>query len=225
MYTSPRTVSDVMTRTVVALGRDAGFKEIVKTMGQWKVSALPVLEGDGRVIGVVSEADLLPKEEFRASDPTHFDELRRLSDLAKAGAVTAEQLMTTPAVCVPAEATLAQAARIMAQRRVKRLPVIDTEGRLSGIVSRADLLKVFLRTDEEMAQEVRREVVHILFPGEPAVDVDVRDGLVTLRGYVLEPGLIAVATRLARSIEGVVDVRCELTGRPTGASQHRTSSD
>ncbi|MEU0222592.1 CBS domain-containing protein, partial [Streptomyces sp. NPDC006265] len=97
MPETPHIVSDVMTQTVVAVGRDAPFKEIVQTMEQWKVSAMPVLEGEGHVIGVVSEADLLPKEEFRDSDPSLFEQRRRLSDLAKAGAVTAGDLMSTPA--------------------------------------------------------------------------------------------------------------------------------
>ena len=96
MPETPHIVSDVMTLTVVAVGRDAPFKEIVETMGQWRVSAMPVLEGEGRVIGVVSEADLLPKEEFRDSDPSLYEQRRRLSDVAKAGAVTAAELMSTP---------------------------------------------------------------------------------------------------------------------------------
>lgn len=96
MHSTPHIVSDVMTRTVVALGRGAGFKDIVKTMQQWKVSALPVLDDERRVIGVVSEADLLPKEAFHDGDPDRYSELRRLSDLVKAGAVTAAELMTAP---------------------------------------------------------------------------------------------------------------------------------
>lgn len=229
MLTSSRTVSDVMTRTVVALRRDAHFKDIAKTMRQRKVSALPVLEGDGRVVGVVSEADLLPKEEFRHSEPTTYDRVRRLSDIARAEAVTAEELMSAPAVCVPAGTTLSQAARIMAQRRIKRLPVTDAEGKLCGIVSRRDLLTVFLRTDMEIAEEVRREVVGVLFPSEPSVTVDVHDGVVNLRGRILGPGLSRVATRLARAVAGVVDVRCEptgtesVTGRKSAASARGTS--
>lgn len=215
MYASPRTVGDVMTQPVAVLGQDATFKEIVTTMERWQVSALPVLEGNGRVVGVVSEADLLPKEEFRASDPARLDEIRRLGDLAKAGAVTADRLMTSPAVCVHTDATLAQAARTMARRRVKRLPVTDAQGVLRGIVSRSDLLKVFLRTDEEIAQEVRDAVVHQLFPGENSVAVAVQDGVVTLSGPVLEPGLIGLATRLTRAVEGVVDVRNTLTAQPS----------
>ncbi|QIZ00374.1 CBS domain-containing protein [Streptomyces sp. S1D4-11] len=219
MHDTPHIVSDVMTHTVAAIGRKADFKEIVQLMEQWKVSALPVLEGEGRVVGVVSEADLLPKEEFRDSDPDRYTQLRRLSDLAKAGAVTAEDLMTTPAVTVPANATLAQAARTMAHAKVKRLPVVDEVGLLEGVVSRGDLLKVFLRDDEDIAEEVRREVVSYLFraPLSP-VRVQVHDGVVTLAGRVRDASLVPVAARLVRAVEGVVDVEFELTG-PSGQQE------
>ncbi|MER6126877.1 CBS domain-containing protein [Streptomyces sp. NPDC001795] len=212
MHGTPHIVSDVMTHTVAAVGRRAAFKEIVQLMQEWKVSALPVLEGEGRVVGVVSEADLLPKEEFRDGDPDRYVQLRRLGDLAKAGGLTAEDLMTSPALTVRANATLAQAARTMARARVKRLPVVDEVGMLEGVVSRADLLKVFLRDDEEIAEEVRREVVSPLFPAPvPAVRVEVRNGVVTLSGRVRDTSLIPVAARLVRAVEGVVDVEFELT--------------
>ncbi|MET7724656.1 CBS domain-containing protein [Streptomyces mirabilis] len=217
MHGNPHIVSDVMTHTVAAVGRKANFKEIVRLMEQWKVSALPVLEGEGRVIGVVSEADLLPKEEFRDSDPDRYTQLRRLSDLAKAGAVTAEDLMTAPAFTVRANATLAQAARTMARAKVKRLPVVDAMGLLEGVVSRGDLLKVFLRDDEDIAEEVRREVVSYLFraPSSP-VRVQVHEGVVTLAGRVRDTSLVPVAARLVRAVEGVVDVEFELTGPVRG---------
>ncbi|WP_371330051.1 CBS domain-containing protein [Streptomyces sp. TP-A0356] len=200
-----------MTRAVVAVGRDAPFKDIVKLMEQWKVSALPVLEGEGRVIGVVSEADLLPKEEFRDSDPDRFTQLHRLPDLAKAGALTAEELMTSPAAGVHPGSTLAQAARIMAQRKIKRLPVVNDEGMLEGIVSRADLLKVFLRPDSEIADEIRRDIVDVLFPApvEP-IHIMVTDGVVTLTGEVQDTEQIPLTVRLVRGVEGVVDVDCHL---------------
>ncbi|MFF1473979.1 CBS domain-containing protein [Streptomyces mirabilis] len=219
MHGTPHIVSDVMTHTVAAIGRKANFKEIVQLMEQWKVSALPVLEGEGRVIGVVSEADLLPKEEFRDSDPDRNTQLRRLSDLAKAGAVTAEDLMTAPAVTVQANATLAQAARTMAHAKVKQLPVVDDMGLLEGVVSRGDLLKVFLRGDEDIAEEVRREVVSYLFraPSAP-VRVQVQDGVVTLTGRVRDTSLVPVAARLVRAVEGVVDVEFELPG-PSGQQE------
>ncbi|MFF4113233.1 CBS domain-containing protein [Streptomyces sp. NPDC001714] len=205
----PHTVSDVMTRTVAAIGRDAPFKDVVTLMEEWRVSALPVLEGEGRVIGVVSEADLLPKEEFRGSDPDRFTQRQRLDDLAKAGAVTAGELMSTPAVTVHPSATLGQAARILARHRVKRLPVVDSDGLLQGVVSRSDLLKVFLCGDEELAEEVRHEVVDRLFPlSADHIQVEVAEGVVTLTGWVADNGLAAVAERLARAVEGVVDVHC-----------------
>ncbi|NEW70917.1 CBS domain-containing protein [Streptomyces rhizosphaericus] len=211
MVETPHLVSDVMTRTVVAVGRDASFKELVQTLGQWRVSAMPVLEGEGRVIGVVSEADLLPKEEFRDTDPDRFQQLRRLPDLAKAGALTAEELMSSPAVTVHPDATLPEAARIMAVRGVKRLPVVDAEGKLLGIVSRGDLLKVFLRADQDIEEEVHRTVVSCLFPGS-GVHVRVREGVVTLGGQLGDTTLIPVAARLARAVEGVVDVECHFRG-------------
>ncbi|MEU6064603.1 MULTISPECIES: CBS domain-containing protein [Streptomyces] len=218
MTSSPHIVSDVMTHTVAAIGRGAGFKEIVRMMQDWKVSALPVLEGEGRVVGVVSEADLLPKEEFRDSDPDRLTQLRRLDDLANAGAVTAGELMTAPALTVRADETLAQAARTMAHAKVKRLPVVDELGMLQGVVSRADLLKVFLRDDEEIAEQVRREVVSYLFPAPTsAVRVAVREGVVQLGGSVRDTSLVPVAARLIRAVEGVVDVKFDLApplGRP-----------
>jgi len=206
-----------MTHSVVAVGRDALFKDVVRLMEQWKVSALPVLEGEGRVVGVVSEADLLPKEEFRDSDPDRRTQLRRMPDLAKAGALTAGDLMSSPAITVHAGSTLAQAARIMAQRKVKRLPVVNDENLLEGVVSRADLLKVFLRPDNDIADEVRREVVDVLFPApvEP-VHIIVTEGVVTLTGKVQEPALIPVAVRLVRAVEGVVDVDCHISGTGQG---------
>lgn len=169
----PHTVSDVMTHTAVAVGRDAPFKDVVTLMQEWKVSALP--------------------------------------DLAKAGGLNAADVMTAPAVTVHPGATLGEAARIMARRRVKRLPVVNAEGLLEGVVSRADLLKVFLRTDEELAEEVRRDVVEPLVPAfQGQVGVRVSNGVVTLTGRVVNTSVVPLATRMARTVEGVVDVEWDL---------------
>jgi CBS-domain-containing membrane protein len=208
MSDSPFTVSDVMTHTVVAVGREARFKEIVELFDQWKVSALPVLEGEGRVIGVVSEADLLVKEEFRDADDREGEPAERV----KAGAVTAGELMSSPAVSVHADASLAEAARIMARRHVKRLPVVDAVGILQGVVSRGDLLKVFLRPDEEIAEEIRRSVLPQL-PVTTTLTVGVTEGVVTLGGSLPERGLVPVVARAVRAVEGVVDVRLDLVHR------------
>jgi CBS-domain-containing membrane protein len=216
MYGSgnPHIVSDVMSQTVVSVGQEAPFKDIVAIMAQWRVSALPVTAGERRVVGVVSEADLLFKEEFRDEDPSRLEQLRRMGDMAKAGGVTAADLMSSPAVTVQGDATLAHAARVMARCSVKRLPVLDRNGLLSGIVSRADLLKVFLRPDADIEEEVRREVVSYLFgDGASGIAVRVADGVVTLVGRLADTTLVPVASRLARAVEGVVDVRWELSGQ------------
>ncbi|MFF4733825.1 CBS domain-containing protein [Streptomyces mirabilis] len=211
MYGTPHIVSDVMTHNVATVGRWASFKDMMGMMQDWRVSALPVLEGEGRVIGVVSEADLLPTEELRDS-PEKGYALLRPADVAKAGALTAGELMSSPAITVQANATLAEAARIMAHEKVKRLPVIDEAGLLQGVISRADLLKVFLRKDEDIAEEVRREIVAYLFPPPASsIHVDVHDGVATLTGRVRDTSLVPVAARLVRAVEGVVDVELDLT--------------
>ncbi|WP_405542432.1 CBS domain-containing protein [Streptomyces goshikiensis] len=207
------TVSDVMTHTAVAIGREASYKEIVELMDQWKVSAVPVLEGEGRVVGVVSEADLLPKEQFRQDDPQLPGQL---DEASKAGGVLAEELMSSPAVTVHPDATLAEAARIMARKHVKRLPVVNGVGMLEGVVSRSDLLKVFLRPDEEIAEEIR---VAVLAELAPSVHLQalVKDGVVTLRGSLRDRALVPLMAHSIRAVEGVVDVRMELEGQPAGA--------
>ncbi|MGW1983240.1 CBS domain-containing protein [Streptomyces collinus] len=211
MYGTPHIVSDVMTQTVAAVGRRAPFKEIVQLMQDWQVSALPVIEGEGRVVGVVSEADLLPKEELRDDPDAGYLQLRQPVDVAKAAALTAGDLMSSPAVTVRGGAALAEAARIMAHEGVKRLPVVDDAGLLAGLVSRADLLKVFLRDDEDIAEEVRREIASHLFPPpSSAVHVEVEDGVVTLTGRLADTALVPVAARLIRAVEGVVDVQFDL---------------
>ncbi|MFR9800356.1 CBS domain-containing protein [Streptomyces sp. MS06] len=206
MADSPFTVSDVMTQTVVAVGSEASFKEVAELLDQWKVSAVPVLAGEGRVVGVVSEADLLAKEEFRDTD--EGDPAERV----KAGGLSAGDLMSTPAVTVHADATLPEAARIMARRHVKRLPVVDGVGLLQGVVSRSDLLKVFLRSDEEIAEEIRNSVLTQL-PVVSELSVSVAEGVVTLGGSLPERTLVPVIARAVRAVEGVVDIRLDLTHR------------
>ncbi|MFC5786730.1 CBS domain-containing protein [Streptomyces aureus] len=208
---TPHIVSDVMTHTVAAVGRRAPFKEIVQLMQDWQISALPVIEGEGRVVGVVSEADLLTKEELRDNPDAAYLQLRQPVDVAKADALAADDLMSSPAVTIRADATLAEASRTMAHEGVKRLPVVDEVGLLAGVVSRADLLKVFLRGDDKIADEVRHEIVSYLFPPPSStLQVEVHDGVVTLTGRIHDTAMVPVAARLVRSVEGVVDVRFDL---------------
>ncbi|MEE1769975.1 CBS domain-containing protein [Streptomyces sp. JV185] len=217
MPTARYTVNDVMTKTVVTVTPDTEFKEIADAMQRWKVTAVPVVADGGPVVGVVSEADLLPKEEFHEHPPGMIDQMRRLGDTAKAGSVRAAELMSSPAITIEPGAFLPQAARLMADRRIKRLPVVDADGRLKGIVSRADLLKIFLRPDDDLAAEIRREVVDRLFPGSHRnVKVGVTWGTATLTGHVPDAALIPVAARLAQSVEGIVSVDCRLEGPVSG---------
>ncbi|MFE3864440.1 CBS domain-containing protein [Streptomyces goshikiensis] len=208
MPASQSTVSDVMTHTAIAIGREASYKEIIELLHEWKVSAVPVLEGEGRVVGVVSEADLLLKEGFRREEAVLPDQL---DEASKAGGVLAEDLMSSPAVTVHPRATVTEAARIMARKGVKRLPVVNEVGLLEGVVSRGDLLKVFLRPDEELGQEIREAVLAELAPGT-ALDFSVQDGVVVLRGPVRDRALVPLLARAIRAVEGVVDVRMELDG-------------
>ena len=215
----PRTVHDVMTRNVTPISPDTDFKTIVRVMEGGRFGALPVVAGDGRVIGVVSEADLLPKEGLR------FDEgaATRLADdrtVGRAEALTAEGLMTTPASTVPDDSPLPLAARSMARMHRRLLPVVDADGRLTGIVTRGDLLKVFLRPDEEIAEDVRDNAVTPLVPDKTSIDVGVTEGKVRLTGRVPDVELIPLLVRLARSVEGVVDVESALTGRSPRRAAH-----
>ncbi|WP_407986723.1 CBS domain-containing protein [Kitasatospora sp. CMC57] len=190
------TVGEVMTHAVVAVGRDATFQEILETLQRWKVSAVPVLAGDGRVVGVVSEADLLAAEDRHAG---------RTEGLLAGG------LMSVPAVTVHADSPTAEAARAMARGHFKRLPVVDAEDCLIGIVSRSDLLKVHLRPDEDLADQVRFELLAVLEPRQVSgLDIRAEEGRITLTGVLPDPSALPVLERLVRAVPGVVDAEVRL---------------
>ena len=146
-------VKDLMTTPVVTVAPEIPFKEIVACLAEHRVSAVPVVDDSRRVLGVVSEADLLLKEEFPEGPAGGrlFQGRRHRMDRAKAAGDTAVELMTAPAITIGPDATVAEAARLQHRHQIKRLPVVDPAGPLLGIVSRADLLKVFLRADAEIA--------------------------------------------------------------------------
>lgn len=208
-----RTVGEVMTRAVVSAYPDAPFKEIARVMIERGITALPVIDEDHYVIGVVSESDLLAREAL-VSRPKSLWPGRRRKGRARARLAgdTAGELMTTPPVTVRPEATIVHAARLLDQHRIKRLPVIDAEGRLLGIVSRRDLLHVFTRTDEEIREEILQEVFARLLSTDPAaVSVRVSNGVVTLAGSLPQKNLIPIAVRLTAATEGVASVIDELS--------------
>jgi CBS domain-containing protein len=206
-------VKDVMTAGVISVRKDAPFEELAAALRRHRVSAFPVVDAESRVIGVVSESDLLAKlalgiEEDRTpgiSGILHWHELE------KARASTAADLMSSPAYAVSPEDSIEQAARIMYKRNVKRLPVIDADGRLAGIVSRTDVLAVFGRTDADIAGEIRTSI----FAGEAHTphrpfDVSVQAGIVTIFGQPQTAAQGQAMLREARQVEGVVAVRDRL---------------
>jgi CBS domain-containing protein len=205
------TVKDVMTTSVVAVPPTAEYKDIVRILRQRRVSAVPVLDDDGRVVGVVSEADLLVK---LTAPPLPTGTIRlawRLRE-SSATAVTASELMTKPAIVISPGATVAEAARLMQARRIKRLPVVDREDRLVGIVSRVDVLSLFERSDERIRDEVVRTVIAAEFTLNPAgFGVTVRSGVVTITGVVDRRDVALTLLGAIRYVTGVVAVRDRLT--------------
>jgi CBS domain-containing protein len=206
-------VRDLMTTEVVTVERSTPFKEIVARLAERRVSAAPVLDSGGRVVGVVSEADLLLKEEHPDPElgvPQVWSRRRRV-ERDKAAATVASELMTAPAVTVPPTATIAEAARRMHTAEVKRLPVVDEEGLLVGIVSRADLLKVFARPDHAIRREIMDEVIVGEFMMDPSrFFIHVNDGVVVLQGRVERRSMIPFLHRAVHGVEGVVRVEDRL---------------
>ncbi|GLY67786.1 CBS domain-containing protein [Amycolatopsis taiwanensis] len=205
------TVGDVMTTEVIAVCEGTLVSEVARTMDGRRISALPVTDDRQRVVGVVSQADLLPR---RMGSPLGW--LSQTAWLRKASGRVAGDVMTSPATTITGDATVAEAARRMVRHGVKRLPVVDSSGRLAGIVSRVDLLRVFIRADDELRAEIEREVFERALGLPPgAVRAEVSDGEVTLTGEVDSESLIPVAESLTREVTGVVDVVSRLT-RPLG---------
>ncbi|MFG1613834.1 CBS domain-containing protein [Nonomuraea wenchangensis] len=212
------TVADVMTGEVVSVTEETPFKDIAQTLIEHGISAVPVVDGDRHVVGVVSEADLLRKEEFREEfyregyRPPLRARLRHPKGRQKAEGDTAAELMTRPAVTITGEASAVSAARLMDAHDVKRLAVVDHNGRLTGVVSRRDLVKVFLRPDEEIATEVRDEILdQALWVDTAGVHVEVHQGVVTLTGWMDRRTEAAIAVRMTGRVNGVVGVVDKLT--------------
>jgi CBS domain-containing protein len=203
-----------MTSTVVTVEETTPYKEIVARLAEHAVSALPVITPDRRVVGVVSEADLLRKLEYTGREPPAHPLVRwhRRAARAKAAADVAADLMTSPAVVITPVAPLTAAARLMDAQRVKRLPVVDGNGRLVGILARRDLLRVYLREDDAIRAEIRADVLHRTLGMDPdAVTVTVDGGVVTLGGTVDRRSTVPLIEHLVERIPGVVDVVDDLT--------------
>lgn len=213
-------VKDVMTTQVVWVGQDAPFAAVAGDLRRYRVSAFPVLNEAGKVIGVVSESDLLAKMALGGGEdgmPGMITGILHQQQVEKARAVTAGHLMTAPAATVSPDNTVEHAARLMYTRRVKRLPVVDAAGRLAGIVSRADLLSVYGRPDVEIGEEIRKEILLTEIPADPGTfDVAVTDGVVTLTGTPRTCPQGHDIVRRARHVQGVVAIRDRFQYPPPG---------
>lgn len=214
-------VGALMTADVVRAEYGTPFKEVARRLAEHRISGLPVVDDDEKVLGVISETDLMVRQ---AEDPGPSEPRRRFPRprwtpgtralRTKSRARTAGQLMSRPAITVHGDATVVEAARVMAHHRVERLPVVDDEERLVGIITRRDLLQVFLRPDTEIRAAIRNEVLERALRLPPdAVDVDVHQGVVTLTGQLERRVETTMTVEMCRQMDGVVAVVDHLTYR------------
>lgn len=202
------TVADVMTTAVHTATPAMPLKELARVLAEHGLSALPVLDPDGRVVGVVSERDLLAKQahpiparrRWWQRHPTRVQTRRARGD-------TVGDVLTAPAVTVRPTATLAEAAALLVEHEVKHLPVLADGGELVGVVSRGDLVRRYLRSDTDIRDAVLGDIIgRILLTDPRAVAVTVVEGVVTLEGFLERRTDTEIAERLVRRMDGVVDV-------------------
>ena len=205
------TVKDVMSTHVIAVRQNASYKDMAAMLHEQRVSAFPVLDDHNKVIGVVSESDLLTKEALEGTVPGMLQSMMSQREHARASAVTAAELMTKPPVTIGPDEPVIQAARLMYSRRLKRLPVTSDDGTLIGIVSRADVLSVYSRPDADIQREIIQDLILGMFACDPArFTVTVADGIVTIEGAPETDVVGRDIIDAARHVEGVVAVRDRL---------------
>ena len=218
-----RKVSDVMTTSVVTVDRITPYQEIDRLLTEHRISGMPVLKMGREVAGVVSEADLLAAEDETSRRARMASSIgrRRLLHKQPQGSLTAGTLMTSPAITIGPDATIPAAARLMNTHHIRRLPVVDEDGKLIGMVSRRDLLSVFLRPDPDIIRDVWQVLDEVIGTEPKDIVVTVHHGVVTLTG-TMHPGpgerrdVIPLAVRLVWDIDGVVDVVNRLIGAKAG---------
>lgn len=207
-------IAEVMTEDAVAIGPEASLKDVAEILAERKISGLPVVDERRRVIGVVSEADILVKEQ--GPEPHHGGFTGWLlaggrADQGKLAARTTGEAMTAPPITIGADRLVSEAARLMVEHGIKRLPVVDADGALAGIVTRADLVKAFARPDAEIEREIREDIVRrSLWIEDDRLEIVVDRGDVTLSGQVERRSDAELLARLAARVPGVISVRSTL---------------
>lgn len=201
------TVSDVMTRNLITASPETTFQVAVRLLEENRISGLPVVDRDGKLVGIVSEADLLNKAEKREPDAYVLESRRHRLDRSRASALDVASAMSRDIVSVRPDAPIALAAREMHARGYKRLPVVDSDGRLVGIVSRGDVLKVFLRSDAELTAEVRAILDHAerVFGGSPLA-AKVTGGVVDLQGSMKSKNQVEATVRAVARVDGIIGI-------------------
>jgi CBS domain-containing protein len=209
-------VRDVMTRTVHFVRPDAPLKDVARLLVDERISGVPVVDRQGAVVGVVSEADFLVKE--GGADAIRHRRLARLlgesrgsrEALVKLAAETAGQAMTSPPVTIAPDRTIDQAAALMTSHQVNRLPVVEGTT-LVGIVTRADLVRAFVRSDDELARTIRDDVLlHILWLDPERFTVSVHDGVAAIAGRVDRRSSAEMIARAVSMVPGLVDLRMQV---------------
>ncbi|HLE39270.1 MAG TPA: CBS domain-containing protein [Acidimicrobiia bacterium] len=206
-------VRDLMTTNPVTTTPDTPLKEAARLMVKHKVSGLPVVK-NGKVVGMVTEGDFL-RQEANRDQPYRFSLLDALFGDQPASPPNAEkvgQVMTEQVLTVAPDASLSEAARIMVNRRVKRLPVVGTDGSLIGVISRADVVNAFTKPDDVIEDEIREDIIRrLLFLTPEAIDVSVSQGIVTLSGELENRTEAHLLEELTRRLDGVIRVDSHLT--------------
>ncbi|RDI74338.1 CBS domain [Gaiella occulta] len=202
-------VKDVMTTEVVTATPGMSLKEAAGLLAGRGISGMPVVAEDGKVLGVISEADVLVKE-AEARPAGGLLRWLAMPDPAwaqRSVAVTVGEAMSAPALTITPGRPVAEAARVMLEEGVNRLPVVDRDGTLAGLVSRGDLVRAFARSDEEIRREIEEDVLRrVLWLEEGTVRVSVDDGAVTLSGEMPTADDARIASTFVSRVPGVVSV-------------------
>jgi CBS domain-containing protein len=214
-------VKDAMTSDVVTVQPGTSLKGAARTMVERRISGTPVVDAAGKLVGMISEGDILIRERGVVENVegalAWLVRPRLFEDAEKIGARVVGEAMTSPAITIGPERPVTAAAALMIDRGVNRLPVVDHDGRLVGIVTRADLVRAFARTDAELVEDIRTDVVqHTMWLPAESVEVQVDDGEVTLRGQIPQRRDAELLPRLTARVPGVIGVTSELTWSEDG---------